>query len=218
MSANSISDKELICKYLEGNQLSLEKLVRRHQSKVFAYILMIVKDKQLADDLFQETMLTAWKRLSEFDRTRPFGPWLRGIAARLVMAHYRKAKRSFLIGGDEMLEYVSQQIEHISARPGDTWEEKIEGLVHCIEALPDRYRQPIRLRYFEDRPAREIAGMSETSLEAVKKRLQRARSMLLDCLRRQGMIKDEARTENVGPSSSSRPPSAPSWTGDEDEH
>jgi len=165
-----------------------EILVRENEGMLMAYLRAAVRTEAVADDLFQETMLTAWKKLDEFDRTRPFGPWLRGIAARLVMAHYRKAKRSFLLGDNEMLEYVSQQIEHISTNAGDTWEEKVEGLVHCIEALPDRYRQPIQLRYFEDTPARRIADVSGISLEAVKKRLQRARAMLLDCLRRKNLL------------------------------
>ena len=51
MQANAISDSELISKYLSGNETSLEILISRHQNKVFAYILMIVKDKQLADDI-----------------------------------------------------------------------------------------------------------------------------------------------------------------------
>ena len=52
-----------------------------------------VNDEAAVDDLFQETMLVAWKRLDECDLSRPFGPWLRGIAHRLVMALYRKQNR-----------------------------------------------------------------------------------------------------------------------------
>ena len=152
------------------------------------YLRAVIRSEAAADDLFQETMLTAWKRLGEYDRSRPFGPWLRGIAGRLVMAYYRKTKRDFILGGDEMLEYLSRQIEHISERSGDTWNEKIEALTHCIEALPDHYREPIHLRYFENKPASQIADISKVSLEAVKKRLQRARSQLLDCLRRKKLL------------------------------
>jgi RNA polymerase sigma-70 factor len=165
-----------------------EILVRENEAMLMTYLRAAVSNESAAEDLFQETMLTAWKKLGEFDRSRPFGPWLRGISGRLTMAYYRKAKRSFIPGTDEMLEYLSRQIEHISERPGDTWAEKIEALKQCIEALPEHYREPIHLRYFENRPTTQIAEMSKVSLEGVKKRLQRARSKLLDCLHRKKLL------------------------------
>jgi RNA polymerase sigma-70 factor len=165
-----------------------EILVRENEAMLMTYLRAVVGNQAAVEDLFQETMLTAWKKLSEFDRTRPFGPWLRGIAARLVMAHYRNTKHNFILGGEDMLEYVSRQIQRISEQSGDTWEEKTEALLHCIEALPDRYRKPIRLRYFEGEPAHRIAEVYKISLEAVKKRLQRARALLLDCLRRKKLL------------------------------
>ena len=63
MKAQILSDKELINQYLEGNQYSLEKLIHRHQSRVYAYILMSVKDKQLADDIFQDTFIKVIKTI-----------------------------------------------------------------------------------------------------------------------------------------------------------
>lgn len=165
-----------------------EILVRENEGMLMTYLRAVVRSEAVVEDLFQETMLTAWKKLGEFDRSRPFGPWLRGIAGRLVMAHYRKTKLDFILGSNEMLEYLSGQIQHVSGRAGDTWQEKIETLRHCIEALPDHHRQVIRLRYFENEPASQIAETSKVSLEAVKKRLQRARSQLLDCLRRNKLL------------------------------
>jgi RNA polymerase sigma-70 factor len=165
-----------------------EILVRENEAMLMTYLRAVVRNESAAEDLFQETMLTAWKKLSEFDRSRPFGPWLRGISGRLVMAYYRKAKRNCVLGTDEMLEYLSRQIEHISERPGDTWAEKIEALTHCVESLPEHYREPIRLRYFENKPASQIADISKLSMETVRKRLQRARSRLLDCLHRKKLF------------------------------
>lgn len=165
-----------------------EILVRENEAMLMTYLRAVVRDESAAEDLFQETMLTAWKKLSEFDRSRPFGPWLRGISGRLVMAYYRKSKRSWVLGKDEMMDYLSRQIEHISEKPGDTWAEKIEALTYCVESLPEHYREPIRLRYFENKPASQIAGISQLPLETVRKRLQRARSRLLDCLHRKRLF------------------------------
>jgi RNA polymerase sigma-70 factor len=165
-----------------------EILVRENQAMLMTYLRAVVRDRSVADDLFQETMLIAWQKLDEYDRSRPFGPWLRGIAAKLVMAHFRKAKSDTMVCEEETLEYLSHQLQHICERPGDTWDEKIAALTHCIEALSDHHRQAIQLRYFEQTPASQIAAISETSVETVKKRLQRARAELFECLRRKKVV------------------------------
>ena len=93
-----------------------------------------------------------------------------------------------MITGCEILEYLSRQIEHVHARTGDTWEQKIDALKHCIEALPDNYREMIELRYFKHNPTSRISDITGISLEAVRKRLHRARAQLLDCLRRKKVV------------------------------
>jgi len=169
-------------------QAIFEILVRENEAMLMTYLRAAVRDQSAVEDLFQETMLVAWRRLNEYDRSYPFGPWVRGIAAKLIMAHFRKAKSDIMVTGSETLEYLSHQIEHIHKRPGDTWEQKIDTLKHCIEALPDNYREMIELRYFKHHPASRISEITKVSLEAVRKRLQRARAQLLDCLRRKKVV------------------------------
>jgi len=165
-----------------------EILVREHADMLMTYLRAAVWNPAALDDLFQETMLVAWRRLHEYDHARPFGPWLRGIAARLVMAHARKAKRDVLVCDEKVLEYLDRQVQHISQRSGDTWDEKIAALHECLAALPEDHRQVIRLRYLEGETADRVAGLLNVTLEAVKKRLQRARAQLLACLRRKEML------------------------------
>jgi len=165
-----------------------EILVRENQAMLMTYLRAVVRDTSAVDDLFQETMLIAWRRLDEFDRSLPFGPWLRGIAAKLMLAHFRKAKSAFLSFDEQTLDYLSRQTQSISERPGDTWEDKIAPLNHCIEQLPESYRQVVQLRYFEHNSASQIAARLGDTGETIKKRLQRARVQLLDCLRRKKVI------------------------------
>jgi RNA polymerase sigma-70 factor len=165
-----------------------EILLRENQAMLMTYLRTMVHDESLADDLFQETMLITWKRLDEYDRSRPLGPWLRGIAAKLVLAHFRKAKSDLMAIDEEMLDYLGSQLQHISERPGDTWDEKVSALTHCIEALSTDHKQAIQLRYFQQQPTSRIAALAEASVETIKKRLQRARSELLDCLRRKKVV------------------------------
>ena len=72
-------------------KLAFEILARENARMLTVYLRSIVCDDSTVDDLFQEAMVVAWKRLDECDLSKPFGPWLRGIASRLVMAHYRMA-------------------------------------------------------------------------------------------------------------------------------
>jgi RNA polymerase sigma-70 factor len=165
-----------------------EILVRENQAMLMTYLRAIVRNPSAIEDLFQETMLTAWQKLDGYDRKLPFGPWLRGIAARLVMAHFRKAKSDIILFESGTLEYLDQQLEYISEKPGDRWDEKISALMHCIETLPDNYREAIYLRYFEQNSALQISTISKTTVETIKKRLQRARAQILDCLKRKKVV------------------------------
>jgi RNA polymerase sigma-70 factor len=165
-----------------------EILVRENADMLMTYLRAVAKNSAVVDDIFQETMLTAWRKLDAYDRSLPFGPWLRGIAGRLVMAHYRKAKRNFMVCDDGVLEYLDEQVHHISQGRGDTWDEKVAALHECIEALPEIQKQAIGLRYMQNEAPNEIAERLELSPEAVKKRLQRARGQLSDCLRRKNVL------------------------------
>ena len=165
-----------------------EILVREHSDMLTTYLRAVVWDSSAAEDLFQDTMLVAWRKLDDFDRSRPFGPWLRGIASRLVMAHYRKSKRSMMVCNEAVLIRLDDLVHEIGQRPGDTWDDKIDELRECIENLPAQHREVIDLHYKESSSTKEMAAKLEVSLEAVKKRLQRARGQVRLCLETKGVI------------------------------
>src|SRR6185295_662794 len=104
---------------MDAKQL-FEILVREHSAMLLVYLRAAVREPALVDDLYQETLLVAWRTLDRFDRTRPFGPWLRGIAAKLVMAERRKAANSPLLCGEQMLDHLNERLTALQAQPGDT--------------------------------------------------------------------------------------------------
>lgn len=161
-----------------------EILVREHAEMLSVYLRSIVHDPALVDDLFQETMLTAWRKLDQFDRSRPFGPWLRGIAAKLALTVHRKKSSRTLLCDVQTLEAIDQRMEQLSHRPGSTFDQKVDTLRDCLDALPSPYRDPVQLRYTEELSGQEIASKLSIAVQTLKKRLQRARSLLLDCLQR----------------------------------
>ena len=95
MQAHVISDQELIGKYLAGYEPALEKLIRRHKNRVYAYILMVVKDKELAEDLFQDTFIKVINtfRSGQYKEEGKFIQWVMRIAHNLIIYYFRKAKR-----------------------------------------------------------------------------------------------------------------------------
>ena len=165
-----------------------EILVHENADMLTTYLRAVVWRQAVVDDLFQETMLVAWRRLGEYDPTRPFGSWLRGIAARLVMAHVRKTKRDVMLCDENVLVYLDRQIQRIGQRDGDTWDDKIAALRECLAALAEAPKQAISLRYLDGCSAQTVAQRLNVTLEAVKKRLQRGRSLLLACLERKGFL------------------------------
>lgn len=160
-----------------------EILVREHADSLMAYLRAVVTDAAAADDLFQETLCVAWRRIDDFDRKRPFAPWLRGIAAKLVLAWRRQHSTEDRLCDAETLEYLDRRLAQVQRLPGDTLDEKLAALSDCLADMPESFRVAIQLRYQDDIRPTDLARRMNLSIEALKKRLQRGRAMLLDCIR-----------------------------------
>lgn len=165
-----------------------EILVRENTDSLAAFLRAAVDDPGAADDLFQETLLVAWRRIGEYDRRRPFGAWLRGIARHLLLAHYRSAARRLTLPDERVIEHLDRRMAELDRLPGDTFDAKVDALRDCVERLAPLYREPVDLHYRQDRTAEWIAQRLATTKDAVQKRLQRARLLLADCLRRKGVL------------------------------
>ncbi len=159
-----------------------EILIREHSPRLLAFLRTAVRDAAAVDDLFQDTLLTAWQRLDDFDRTRTFGPWLRGIASHKLLAYYRQLRDSELTLNETSLEWLQNRFDRLQELPGDGWHEKLAALRHCVERLPDHYRTTVQLRYFEEQSLEQTAASLNLALFALKKRLVRAKQKLADCL------------------------------------
>jgi len=161
-----------------------EILIRENTDMLLAYLHSSVRDQHAVDDLYQETFLTAWKRLDDYDRKRPFGPWLRGIASNVVLAYYRRTARTDMPIDAEALDWLDRRFEAIQSKTGDTFEEKLVTLRECISELPESYGAPVTLRYLKQQTSEQVATALQLTREAMKKRFTRAKTRLADCLER----------------------------------
>jgi RNA polymerase sigma-70 factor (ECF subfamily) len=163
-----------------------EILVQDHADMLAAYLRSLVRRSDLVDDLFQETMLVAWRRLGDYDRQRPFGPWLRGIAQRIVLAQRRSRRRDFLVCEPAVLEAIDLRMRRFESPLAGSFSERLRRLQECLERLPERLRESVSLAYGRRMLLREIATALSATEEAVKKRVQRARVLLAECLQTGG--------------------------------
>jgi RNA polymerase sigma-70 factor (ECF subfamily) len=155
---------------------------------LLTYIRATIRDPGTVDDIFQETMIVAWRRFDDDNQSRSLAAWLRGIARKLILAHYSSRGKGPAYCDEAVLEALDERLAHIDNQKGDTWKDKIAALETCMEHLPESLRRCIELFYRNDCKTEEIARQMDTTREAVKKRLQRARRLLADCLRRKGLF------------------------------
>jgi RNA polymerase sigma-70 factor (ECF subfamily) len=159
-------------------------LVREHADRLLAY-LRAAAPAAAVDDLFQDTVLVAWRRLDHYDRSRPFGAWLRGIARNIVMDHRSRMWRERSVD-EATLDGIDRRASVHDAGDAEDFRERLAHLDECIARLPDEYRTVIHHAYRLDASVAQVAGEVGASVEAVKKRLQRARAMIAACMESKG--------------------------------
>jgi RNA polymerase sigma-70 factor (ECF subfamily) len=177
MNAQTVTDQELIGRYLAGNQSSLEKLIRRHKNRIFAYILMIVKEKELAEDLFQDTFIKVINtiRSGSYKEEGKFIQWAMRIAHNLIIDHFRKAKRIPTIDNRDdfdIFEKVPIPVESIEERIiTDQIHKDVKKL---IEYLPKEQREVLIMRHYGDMSFKDIAEVTNVSINTALGRMRYA--------------------------------------------
>src|SRR5947208_2632604 len=100
-----------------------EVLIRENAAMLWSFLRALARPAE-GEDLFQQTCMVAWKTLDRYDRNRPFGPWLRGIAANVVLEARRRSRNEAPVE-PAVLEELEAHSSKISAAPGDTWTQKL---------------------------------------------------------------------------------------------
>jgi RNA polymerase sigma-70 factor (ECF subfamily) len=178
VKAHSVSDKELIRKYLDGNQAGLEKLIYRHKNRVFAYILMIVKDKQLADDIFQDTFIKVINtmRAGSYKEEGKFVQWVMRIAHNLIIDYFRKSKRIPVIdnNSDDFDIFDTIKFQDASIEDKLIKEQIHEDLRNLIEFLPAEQKEVLYMRHYFEMSFKDIAEQTEVSINTALGRMRYA--------------------------------------------
>lgn len=189
MNVQVLSDQVLLNHYLSGDQSAISKLIERHSRRVRDYINMMVKDRDIADDIFQETFIKAVRVIDDgrYTDNGKFLSWILRIAHNQVIDHFRAKKQTKHINEAEAgydvlgtLRFAERTVED------DMVNTQIEkDIRRLVELLPEEQREVVMMRYFSGLSFKDIAEQTDVSINTA---LGRMRYALLN-LRR--MIKEK---------------------------
>jgi RNA polymerase sigma-70 factor (ECF subfamily) len=174
-----MTDEELAMDYVNGNNRAFDELLFRHQSKLFSYILFVVRDREIADDLFQETFVKVITKLQEgkYSPSGKFSAWMMRIAHNVIMDLYRGLKVQKIVdtSADNDLsnistnDFYSMDIEsqYINAQV-------LKDVKKLMNFLPASQREVVYMRYYQQLSFKEIAEMTNVSINTSLGRMRYA--------------------------------------------
>jgi len=152
----------------------------QHEGDLRAFVGAVVRDSEVQDDIVQDTAMVAWRKFDQFDSTRSFGAWIRGIAANEIKKQARGFSRRAAVLSPESVEAVLEA----SNRREELTSSRREALQKCIDELPEKQRKLLRLRYEQVVTTADIAQKLGRTIAGVYKALSRIRIRLAECIER----------------------------------
>ena len=166
-----------------GNRAEFSRLVQRHHRDLLVFARALTRNPQASSEIVQDAFVTAWEKLATFDVTRDFGAWMRGIVRNKWREWLRRNSRSVDIDDEHLslLDGTVAEWQSVSARQHNPL---FANLELCLDRLPNSLREAIDAYYYHYHHGNEAAAALGASPAALRKRLQRARQLLRDCLER----------------------------------
>jgi RNA polymerase sigma-70 factor (ECF subfamily) len=196
MQLKELTDEQLVVAYAKGENTAFDVLLNRHKSGVFSYIYFVVHNRELAEDIFQETFVKAIMMIKQ-DRyidNGKFRAWINRIAHNLIIDHYRMEKSTQVVSNDD---YEYDLLNNAKVADGTIEDAMVHNQImvdvrNLIEHLPDNQKEVLQLRYYQDCSFQEIAEQTGVSINTA---LGRMRYAILN-IRRMADEKQIILTEN----------------------
>ncbi len=160
----------------ESNRAVFSELMREHQRELILFTQTFVGNREAAKDVLQEAFVTAWRNFEKFDQTRDFSAWMRGIIRHRALDWFRASKR-----GRAKLEDL-REVEEMTQDWFISESPYLDRLEFCLQRLPVPFHRAIQECYFRGLNSREAASELQVSDASLRKRLERARRKLYQCL------------------------------------
>lgn len=170
-------DRQLVSRYLSGEESAFETLLRRHRDRVYGYIKMLVKDHQLAEDIFQDVFVKAvlTMKRGNYNEEGKFLPWILRISHNLVIDTFRKNKRFPTVDGGpefDIFNIIKDEDKNIDEVIIE--DQTNADLLKVIEFLPEEQKEVLKLRYFSGLSFKEISEDTGVSINTALGRMRYA--------------------------------------------
>ena len=177
MLSHTLTDQVLVKNFLKGDNLSFEHLLNRHKNRVFAFVMSKVKNRDLTEDIFQDTLIKVINSLQKgkYNEEGKFLPWMMRIAHNLVIDHFRKESKTRKIRPTsefdifDVLDDGSKNQEEIMIQT-----QVYSDLRLLIEQLPENQMEVLKLRYFEEMSFKKISDLTGVSINTALGRMRYA--------------------------------------------
>lgn len=178
MKYHNLDDYELIKQFQKGDQASFEALMGRYKSKVYTYILLTIKDYNLAQDIFQDTFLKVIRSLKDdkYNHTGRLLSWIVRIAHNLIIDHYRKINTNKTYSHEEKeMDFISNKyLSADSVEDEIVKDQVIRDVRKLVSMLPIEQREVIILRHYVGMSFKEIAEETNVSINTALGRMRYA--------------------------------------------
>ncbi|WP_298392641.1 sigma-70 family RNA polymerase sigma factor [Flavobacterium sp.] len=177
MATIQIPDALLVKNYIAGDESALAVLINRHQSKIYGFIYSKMADRDVADDIFQDTFIKVIKTLksNSYNEEGKFLPWVMRISHNLVVDHYRKNKKMPMLRETEDFSIFSILTDNSMNVEGRIITESIEkDLQKIIKQLPEDQKEVLTMRIYQDLSFNEIAELTGVSINTALGRMRYA--------------------------------------------
>lgn len=174
----SMTDEQLVKAYAKGNNEAFDTLLKRHQDRVFNYILRIIKNEDLANDIFQETFVKAILTIKQgrYTENGKFPAWISRIAHNLIIDYYRQEKSENMQSTDiEDVNILNRKDLCEATVEDDIIARQImDDVKYLIRELPELQREVLNMRYYQNMSFKEIAEKTGVSINTALGRMRYA--------------------------------------------
>ena len=177
MLLSNLSDQELVKNYINGDNSSFEVLLNRHKNRVFAFIMSKIKNKDLSEDIFQDTYVKVVNSLQKgkYNEEGKFLPWVMRIAHNLVIDHFRKQKKMQMIRSNNDFDIFDViKDSKINADEKLIKDQIFSDLNSLIDKLPSDQKKVLKMRYYEELSFKKIAEHFDISINTALGRMRYA--------------------------------------------
>ena len=177
MQYSKLNDQELVAYYLKGDENSLKELITRHQRKILTSIYLLIKDREMANDIFQDTFIKVINTLrsGNYNEEGKFLSWVLRIAHNLVIDHFRRQQKMPMVHDTEeysLFDFIPLSDENVE-------DKIINGQIHdtvrrMIDELPADQREVVKMRHYDNMSFKEISEVTNVSINTSLGRMRYA--------------------------------------------